>query len=182
VPTPKAYRSDFAAFEALCASRSVAALPASPETVTAQLATEPGLAVSIVGRRCAEDRDSLARDVSYRVAAKECGLLRARYSGLLQGFAGDAESAAARNGDRQGRAAAARDRCSLRRRHCPLPPRCGATARPIRREAACLPSTLRGWLSRREFCFPGDTIVESRLLCLAVQIPSAQHLATCFGL
>jgi site-specific recombinase XerD len=56
--TRRAYRSDFAAFQAFCRSRSVDALPALPETVAAFLASEAeaGLKPSTIGRRCAAIR------------------------------------------------------------------------------------------------------------------------------
>jgi site-specific recombinase XerD len=56
--TRAAYRSDFAAFHAWCASRGVDALPASPESVAAFLAheAENGLAAATITRRCAAIR------------------------------------------------------------------------------------------------------------------------------
>lgn len=53
--TRRAYKSDFAAFVAWCASRGVASLPATPETVAGFLAAEAdaGRKPSTVGRRCA---------------------------------------------------------------------------------------------------------------------------------
>jgi len=56
--TRAAYRTDFAAFQAFCHSRGVAALPALPETVAAYLASEAeaGLKPSTISRRCAAIR------------------------------------------------------------------------------------------------------------------------------
>jgi site-specific recombinase XerD len=56
--TRKAYRSDFASFQAFCLSRGVASLPATPETVAAYLASgaEAGLKPSTISRRCAAIR------------------------------------------------------------------------------------------------------------------------------
>ena len=53
--TRKAYRSDFARFQAFCLNRGVASLPAKPETVAAYLASEAesGLKPSTISRRCA---------------------------------------------------------------------------------------------------------------------------------
>jgi site-specific recombinase XerD len=53
--TRKAYRQDFDAFAASCASRGVVALPATPETVAGYLAAQvdAGLKPSTIGRRCA---------------------------------------------------------------------------------------------------------------------------------
>src|SRR5215467_12500960 len=56
--TRKAYRSDFAGFQAWCTTRGVDALPAIPETVAAYLASEAeaGRKPSTIGRRCAAIR------------------------------------------------------------------------------------------------------------------------------
>src|SRR5215470_13006945 len=56
--TRKAYRGDFASFQAFCLSRGVASLPATPETVAAYLASdaEAGRKPSTIGRRCAAIR------------------------------------------------------------------------------------------------------------------------------
>jgi site-specific recombinase XerD len=56
--TRKAYRSDFDAFRAWCAGRSVASLPAEPGTVAAFLAAEAsrGIKPSSIGRRVAAIR------------------------------------------------------------------------------------------------------------------------------
>jgi len=55
--TRKAYGTDFRLFEAWCATRSVAALPAAPETVAAYLAANAGTSkASTLGRRIAAIR------------------------------------------------------------------------------------------------------------------------------
>ena len=56
--TRRAYRTDFAIFEAWCASRSVSALPATGESVSAFLAceVERGIRPSTIGRRVAAIR------------------------------------------------------------------------------------------------------------------------------
>ncbi len=56
--TRRAYRTDFGIFEAWCAGRGAAALPASPETVAAFLAAEASRSVkpSTIGRRVAAIR------------------------------------------------------------------------------------------------------------------------------
>jgi hypothetical protein len=56
--TRRAYRSDFAIFEAWCALRGVAALPASAESMAAFLASEcdRGMSASTIGRRVAAIR------------------------------------------------------------------------------------------------------------------------------
>lgn len=56
--TRRAYRSDFALFEAWCRSRGLSALPAAPEAVAAFLASEceAGKSVSTIGRRVAAIR------------------------------------------------------------------------------------------------------------------------------
>jgi site-specific recombinase XerD len=56
--TRKAYRSDFASFQAFCLSRGVASLPATPETVAVYLASEAeaGLKPSTISRRSAAIR------------------------------------------------------------------------------------------------------------------------------
>lgn len=53
--TRRCYRSDFAIFRTWCAPRGVSALPATPESVAAFLATEAerGIKASTIGRRCA---------------------------------------------------------------------------------------------------------------------------------
>jgi site-specific recombinase XerD len=56
--TRKAYRTDFAAFQAYCDARCVPSLPASPESVAGFLAHEAdaGLSASTISRRCAAIR------------------------------------------------------------------------------------------------------------------------------
>ena len=56
--TRRAYRSDIAAFQAWCAGRGVAALPAAPEVVAAFLSAEAdrGVKASTIGRRVAAIR------------------------------------------------------------------------------------------------------------------------------
>src|SRR5436190_21554885 len=56
--TRAAYRSDFTDFRVWCLSKSVDALPASPDTMAAYLAheAESGLAASTITRRCAAIR------------------------------------------------------------------------------------------------------------------------------
>jgi len=56
--TRAAYRSDFVIFRAWCMSRNVNALPTSPETVAAFLASEAeaGMAAATIARRCAAIR------------------------------------------------------------------------------------------------------------------------------
>jgi site-specific recombinase XerD len=56
--TRRAYRSDFRIFEAWCRGRGVSALPATPETVAAFLASdvEAGSRPSTLGRRVAAIR------------------------------------------------------------------------------------------------------------------------------
>src|ERR1700730_18211058 len=58
--TRRAYRSDFAGFEAWCASRGVIALPATGESVAAFLAceVERGIRSSTIGRRVAAIRSA----------------------------------------------------------------------------------------------------------------------------
>jgi site-specific recombinase XerD len=65
--TRAAYRSDFASFRAWCTARGVDALPATPETVAAYLASEAesGIKPSTISRRCAAIR------YAYKLAGHE---------------------------------------------------------------------------------------------------------------
>jgi hypothetical protein len=101
--TRRAYKMDFDRFRAWCAGRHVAALPATPETVAAFLASEAecGLKLSTIGRRCA----AKLADLDHRIAAID-GIIsgaaqRGRANTAQAAMADQSKARAALVGERQ---------------------------------------------------------------------------------